>query len=337
MKDKNSSILKFIKPVIIYYAASKVIKNYNLHSDYKPKSISKVTLSPELTIEYSDIDINKIVSSKYKESVLKFVKVLIQNFSKDDLKIFYNNINSLKVKSKSTCIQSFIIKRKIIAGEYDPENNEIIIDDNIIYSTIFHELFHMASTIYKDDIYSGFYQSSLGRGLTEGYTEFLSRRYFPSNSNVVCAYEYLVFISSKLEHIIGKEKMQRLYLNANLKGLIDELKLYTKEEDIMKFISNTDFLVEHMADRNLELFEKNMIGDCLKNINKFLITCYSKKQQLEIKKDNIETILKNIKDYSSSLVSNIEIHNHKYIVMTDKDVKEYIRLSFETNKDIKKI
>ena len=48
-------------------------------------------------------------------------------------------------------------------------------------------------------------------------------------------------------------------------------------------------------------------------------------------------VLKNLKDYSSSLVSNIEIHNHKYIVMTDKDVKEYIRLSFETNKDIKKI
>lgn len=336
-------ILDTITPLIVYYVTSKAINTYILHRDYKPKNISKVTLPPELTSEYSEIDIKKIVATKYGESIVKFANVLINNFPKDDLINFYNNINDLKTKSKKFSIQNLILSSKT-AGQYNPRKNEITIDDDTAESTIYHELFHMASSSSKDGIrYSGFHQTPLklgttplGKGLNEGYTELLSRRYFTYDSPIIDAYKYQVFISEKIEQIIGKEKMQSLYLNSNLKGLIDELKQYVSEEEIMKFISNTDFLIDHMNDKKLKLFEKNMISNCLKNINRFVIICYSKKLQQQVKDGEIssnEEILQKLAEYISSLASNIKIHNHKYEAMTAEDIQESLQASFGNAKD----
>lgn len=332
-------ILDAIKPLIIYYVTSKAIATYNLHRDYKPKNISKVTLPPELTSEYSEIDINKIVATKYGESIVKFANVVINNFSAEDLTNFYNNINELKTKSKKFGIQNLILRSKT-AGKYDPKKNEIKIDDDTAETTIYHELFHMASSTYKDGIrYSGFHQASLksgitslGKGINEGYTELLSQRYFMPDSSVSGAYEYQVDIAETLEQIIGKEKMQSLYLNSNLKGLIDELKQYVSEEEIMKFISNTDFLVNHMDDKKLQLFENNMIGNCLKSINRFVIICYSKKLQQQVKDGEISSndeILQKLAEFISLLASNIKIRKRRYEVMTDKDIQESLKASFE--------
>ncbi|MBR4619113.1 MAG: hypothetical protein IKO49_07400 [Bacilli bacterium] len=332
-------ILDAIKPLIIYYVTSKAIDTYKLHRDYKPKNISKVTLPPELTSEYSEIDINKIVATKYGESIVKFADVVINNFSSEDLTNFYNNINDLKTRSKKFGIQNLILRSKT-AGQYDPKKNEITIDDDTAETTIYHELFHMASSTYKDGIrYSGFQQASLksgvvslGKGLNEGYTELLSQRYFTPDSSVTGTYEYQVFIAEKLEQIIGKEKLQSLYLNSNLKGLIDELKQYVSEEEIMKFISNTDFLINHMDDKKLQLFEKNMIGNCLKSINRFVIICYSKKLQQQVKNGEISSndeILQKLTEYISSLASNIKIRKRRYEVMTDEDIQESLQASFE--------
>ena len=332
-------ILDAIKPLIIYYVTNKAIDTYKLHRDYKPKNISKVTLPPELTSEYSEIDINKIVATKYGESIVKFADVVINNFSAEDLTNFYNNINDLKTKSKKFGIQNLILRSKT-AGQYDSKKNEITIDDDTAETTIYHELFHMASSTYKDGIrYSGFRQTSLklgvdslGKGINEGYTELLSQRYFTPDSSVTGAYKYQVFIAEKLEQIIGKEKMQSLYLNSNLKGLIDELKQYVSEEEIMKFISNTDFLVNHMDDKKLQLFEKNMIGNCLKSINRFVIICYSKKLQQQVKDGEISSndeILQKLAEYISSLASNIKIRKRRYEVMTDEDIQESLQAFFE--------
>ena len=332
-------ILDAIKPLIIYYVTNKAIDTYKLHRDYKPKNISKVTLPPELTSEYSEIDINKIVATKYGESIVKFADVVINNFSAEDLTNFYNNINDLKTKSKKFGIQNLILRSKT-AGQYDSKKNEITIDDDTAETTIYHELFHMASSTYKDGIrYSGFRQTSLklgvdslGKGINEGYTELLSQRYFTPDSPVTGAYKYQVFIAEKLEQIIGKEKMQSLYLNSNLKGLIDELKQYVSEEEIMKFISNTDFLVNHMDDKKLQLFEKNMIGNCLKSINRFVIICYSKKLQQQVKDGEISSndeILQKLAEYISSLASNIKIRKRRYEVMTDEDIQESLQAFFE--------
>ena len=332
-------VLDAIKPIIIFYITDKAIKTYRLHREYKPKNISKVALPPELTSEYSEVDFNKIIATKYGESIVKFAEVVINTFSEKDLINFYNNINDIKTREKSFKIRNLILKSKT-AGEYNTKKNEITIDDEYADTTIYHELFHMAGSKYEDGIdYSGFQQSSLkpgianiGRGINEGYTELLSQRYFGKNDDNEGTYEYEVFTVEKLEQIIGKEKMESLYLNANLKGLIDELKQYTSEEEIMRFISSTDFLVKHMNDKRLKIFEKNMISNSLKNVNRFIITCYSKKLQQQFDDGIISSkdeLLHKLADFISSLSYTIKVGNREFEMMTNDDIKEIVQAAFK--------
>ena len=85
------------------------------------------------------------------------------------------------------------------------------------------------------------------------------------------AYTYEKRIAETLEIIVGKEKMQSLYFNANLNGLVEYLKKYAPEYDIYKFISTLDFLNEHMGDKYLIPSSKEMIKSGYKFINSFLI------------------------------------------------------------------
>lgn len=332
-------VLDAITPIIIFYITNKAITTYRLHREYKPKNISKVALPPELISEYSEVDFNKIIATKYGESIVKFAEVVINTFSEKDLINFYNNINDIKTREKSFKIRNLILKSKT-AGEYNTKKNEITIDDEYADTTIYHELFHMAGSKYEDGIdYSGFQQSSLkpgianiGRGINEGYTELLSQRYFGKNDDNEGTYEYEVFTVEKLEQIIGKEKMESLYLNANLKGLIDELKQYTSEEEIMRFISSTDFLVKHMNDKRLKIFEKNMISNSLKNVNRFIITCYSKKLQQQFDDGIISSkdeLLHKLANFISSLSYTIKAGNREFEMMTNDDIKEIVQAAFK--------
>ena len=100
----------------------------------------------------------------------------------------------------------------------------------------------------------------------------------------------------------------------------------------MKFISNIDFLVIHLDDKKLRLFEKSMITNCLKNINKFLIICYSKKLLQQFKDTNSKEynkLLQELMRFASSLTSSITVRKHKYEALTQKDILESIQASFE--------
>ena len=327
-------VLETLKPFIIYYVSSRAIRTYNLHREHKPKAIKKVSIPPELKIEYSDFDINNIVNEKYKESLIKFSKVMIENFSKEDLINFYNNINTLKTKHSTFKIINFILKRNFV-GTYDSKKNEIVVDENGFSTSIDHELLHMASSVYKDGIrYSGFHQasfkaglSSIGKGLNEGYTELLKRRYFGHDEDDECAdsYEYEVKVADKLEQIVSKEKMESLYLKANLLGLIEELKQYTNDEsEIMKFISDTDFILRHLDNKKLEISEKKLITNSLKDVNSFLIRTYSKKLLLQCEQNKItdEELSIKLVEYVSSLPQALKIKKNIYQLLSEEELRD---------------
>lgn len=331
-----SEVLDAITPIIVYYVSRKTINTYYLHRDYKPKSISKVILPPELTKKYSEVDFNKIAAQKYGEYIVSFANVMIKNFPTEDLTNFYNNINEVKAKPKRFGLLNLIFHLDL-AGFYNTKKNIIFVEKGLEDHPIQHELFHMASSPYKNGIkYSGFQVSSIGEGINEGYTELLTQRYFPNEDNDedndIQPYDYHVSVAKKLEQIIEREKMQSLYLNANLKGLIDELKQYISEDEIMKFISNTDFLVKYMDDKRLQLFEKKMISNCLENVNRFLIICYAKKMQQQFKDgkfSSISEMLQNLAEYISTLNSHMEIGKYDYEVMSIEDIQEILRDCFE--------
>lgn len=329
-------ILDALKPLILYYVSSKALNTYNLHREYKPKNIKKINIPPELTMEYSQASINSLVSTKLIEALKIFTQGMIKFFPQEDLINFYNNVNTLKISNSTFKLKNFIL-RTSTAGTYDTKKNKITVDENNCSTTIFHELLHMASSTFTNGIrYSGFNQASIkkglniGNGLNEGYTELLCRRYFAENTEVTNAYEYQVFTTERLEKIVGKEKMQSLYLNANLPGLIDELKQYSTEEEIMEFIASTDFVLEHLDNKKFKMFEKGMITNSLKNINKFLIKTYSNQLLEKYNKSEInsEQLIEDLAKYVSSLATSVGTGKRKYNVLSNEDLNNYFSAVF---------
>ena len=185
-----------------------------------------------------DIVIRNIHNYHLREYIDEFVKTMLYMHDDIDLSNLFRNIQTMIIKEKD--LNMFALIGRNYDGCYDSCTNTITLYENEV---IFHELFHMASNYFdrkNNRVFQGFLQvdlnkknDTIGVALNEGYTEHLSRKYFKSyNGN---CYLYEQFIVSKIEDIIGPFKMEKLYLNADLYGLVEELKQYVPEDEIMKF------------------------------------------------------------------------------------------------------
>lgn len=222
-----------------------------------------------------------IVLQNLTSLFIYFYSTISKNFQESSLINFHNNLNELKINYEDFEIDNFM--RKIGAvGVYDTLGNKISICNNG-FLAIFHELFHMASSIYKKQhIYSGFRQfsikenKSIGRGINEGYTQLLTERYFGNIKGVKKSYRLETNIASKIEQIIGKEKMENLYLSANLFGLVEELCEYDDLKNVVDFIEKVDFLNQNINNKNLSRIGHKETQQKLIQVNQFLLTSYMK-------------------------------------------------------------
>lgn len=272
-------MLYLLSPTIIYFIARKPIEsNYRLKKDFRIGNVKTASLPTEIIRNFDDINEEEILKKQFGELIMKFVKIVKENIPEINLAIFINNLNTLQTSTKNFKIINSIFNRST-EGQYIPENNAIELSENNYNITINHELFHASTTINDKDtgmIYCGFQQISnkkkqIGESLNEGYTQYLTEKYFGKENSLNTAYTYEKRIAETLEIIVGKEKMQSLYFNANLNGLVEYLKKYAPEDDIYKFISTLDFLNEHMGDKYLIPSSKKMIKSGYKFINSFLI------------------------------------------------------------------
>lgn len=235
--------------VIIPYLSGNLGKAFRIKKIYDRKRIIKASVTPTLKQKYNDIELNKISNKDFKDATLEFAELLVSKFPKDTLVNFYNNINELVVK------KNHVILLIGASGCYNNISNVVSLSNS---ASIYHELFHMASRTYDKEtknIYAGFSQKNfklpkilyeaIGTGINEGYTELLAHRYFGDKHNLPKAYEFEVDIAKKIEVIIGSDKMTSLYLNGNLMGLIEELKKYMPEDDVLKFINRLDLINEY--------------------------------------------------------------------------------------------
>lgn len=279
MSSQLFEIIKIISQiyfgyVIVPYITNKACNHYQIKKVYDHKKIIKVSIPPQFKRRYNDIVLNKINNQKFKEAALEFSKVLIENFPEETLTNFYNNLNELTIKKNK------LISLTGAVGCYSSLSNSITILDS---SSIYHELFHMASRSYnkKDgSLYVGFRQrniklskifyNEIGRGLNEGYTELLAHRYF--DNKAYSSYDFETDIARKLEMIIGQDKMTELYLRGDLAGLIAELKIYMPENDIIKFITRLDLITGY--DSKLR---KIIVRESIFDLYEFLLKTYALK------------------------------------------------------------
>ena len=290
-----------VQVILPVFIGQKLIgKRIQIHRDFLPKNIKKVKMPPELTVDFLD---TKEIHNKFEETfqteVDTFFEILGKSFKKEDLSFFFRNIQSLDFKEVKQ-----IDGGTNTLGYYAARKNRITLLKNSDNNTIMHELFHMASS-YRDQengiLYSGFHQKgkeiNLGNGINEGYTELLANRY--SNINDSSCYIFETKVAKELEEIIGKDLMQSLYLQANLKALITELSKYQTEEKIMCFLQNLDLWEKYKNDFSLS----KKMDNRKKNIGTFLLELYLAKAKMKLNEtnfndeDSLQIFLKKIRNY----------------------------------------
>ena len=316
-------------PMISLLTANKVFSTYTLHKDFKPKDINKVSIPLELKQKYTDVEISQIGSEKVREAVLEFADTLEKDFPTEALINFYNNVNKVKIK------RNYRILLLSANGTYCGEKNKI---NYCTISSLYHELFHMASAVFDDEnklSYCGFHQMhsklgiklkgiNIGVGINEGYTEVLTHRYFGEKHKLSKAYEFEIGVAYKLEKIVGQDEMKKLYLNANLMGLIENLKQYASEEDILNFITGVDLVSYHSSD--LFLLGNDKIKTSIINVYTFLLQAYITKLKKQFENGIITAneFVEQTTQYIKSLGTSIKIGGHKYEYLTEDSLLDIL-------------
>ena len=223
--------------------------------------------------------------TEINNKINKFKYTLINSFNDLDLVNFYSNLADLKIIETTDEIYGKL--DYATNSNYDYLKNCIIIKKNKISDkSLYHELFHMASNATtKNDIKDGFYlyqkKRNFGLGINEGYTEYLTRKYFGKFDNEY-VYEFEVIIAKYIEDIIGKNKMESYYLRAQLDSLIDDLSLYSDRDRAILFITDIDFVHYFLDQEDMQ----NDILAAVNRINEFIICCRLSKYNLSYLEKN---------------------------------------------------
>ena len=287
--------------LLIGYGAFLVADGYDkLKRDYKrlkgellPRKIDaskiKVPVEGRRSVNISQDALDRLTKNQFYSDIKWFNDVVESNFNENELNNYYKNIRKAKI-CNTYLLERSSLKKRNIAGQYSSLKNKIQLVDP--YS-IFHELFHLAST--NSTKFIGFRQEAVGQAINEGYTELMCKKYFPGYSDG--AYYAQTEIANYLDKIVGREKMEELYLTSDLRGLINELKKYAPLKDIEKFIANTDYILymERLSMsmmlmtisrlKKINILNQDRINILKANteIEDFLMTCIENKAIIEYK------------------------------------------------------
>jgi hypothetical protein len=328
-----NSILKIFGPILWLQVLDTILDNRKLHKSYEQIDLDSIGQPADIIQEYDSLNNALVLKGEFSLLINHFIETVTKNMPKEDLVLLYNNLNTLKINKNNLSLYNFIHDSSAI-GTYDSIKNVISINKNEVASSIFHELFHMMSTYSEGDYnYCGFEQvlsgpirRRLAVAINEGYTQYLSEKYFGNIRGVKGTYPFQVHIVKLLEKVVDKDNMQHLYCNANLYGLVEELKKYASVDEIEKFITGTDFLLRYIADTSLSFAKREMITNSLINVNTFLLRSYAFKLKYLLDNNCIDddefSML--ISNYVNSLGTGYRVRKTDYNYFTVNSIKENI-------------
>ena len=241
----------------------------DLYQIYKKKQIErkkiKKTLQKRKMVlcknlqELKEIDLETPLYAKFTQSEMVYFLRVTHKLKEENEELFIfasdllkhvklENMRNFMKSAPFITIHKYPLKEaersngRIKAGSYIPQNKEveIYLDNN--NATLYHELLHAASTDFSYNV-SGFNiylecGESLGRGLNEGYTELLNRRFFDKKSK---SYIKLQKLAKLIELFYeNKDDMVTNYFNADIFGLIGELLKSMSLEEAIDIIVDMD-------------------------------------------------------------------------------------------------
>ena len=270
---------------------------------------------------------NKIITDLYKEYLIKFILTLISKNANFDFTIFKKNIKSLNIVITNR-------ENEIWTAQYDNKKNIIYIQEEqlnlgLLEDNLYHELFHMLTSRNKHQIeYIGFQKNGVfGKGINEGYTQVLCKRYFNLETG---GYQVEEIISRSLEYIVSKSLMENFYSKAKFNELISEIAKYNNDiNETYRLLSDIDILLK----LNPLLYQDTIISihEFIRRLKITLIEIielFINKKVIDKNNDDIEEFFKNISfgirtpsgDYRVFEKEEIEKYkNHCYQITKQKE------------------
>ncbi len=293
-----------VKIIITFFNSIPPIKKYKLQKinmHLEPVDLKEILdLNNEIVMHEYTRELTNCKNNVYLEAYENFRKTIEKKFDAEYLHNFY--YNSEWVKANKMRFNIFRLK----SGTYDCNKNKI----RFRKDSLNHEFFHMCSTNYDSSyVTCGFSldldKKSIGDGINEGYTDLLTARYF--NEDISNSYLIESKFAANLERIIGRETMEKLYMNGDFIGFIKCLTQFYTIDEIEKFLLEFD-IVSLYSDEYLSEDGENKINSLVENCICFLIKGYSKvlansRLSSELIKERIEMYFYDMK-VSHSFYSN---------------------------------
>ena len=228
-----------------------------------------------------DNDYNDVYSK-----VERFKALIERTFDNEAKRNFKRNISTLYIKKENK------LQNEKANAEYSADSNTIFIkrDSGL---TIYHELWHAASA--SEVGYIGFEKNRKYRGLNEGYTDLMTKRYFDDGTHVP-HYKIEFYFCLMIESIISKSIMERLYLKADVDSLINEFSKYLDHEKVIKVFELLDIICNE-AFGGKDISSKDA-KHAIKQLYIYLVEAFAKKTYIEYRENKIT------KELASKLIKN---------------------------------
>lgn len=221
-------------------------KEFNNFYIYENRKMNLNSISKDYYLSSDDVKRarekldSSLVLKHENDEVKKCINLFLNSYSKEELLILRNNIQTLKVKNDN-------LEDYCLDGAYELDNNTIISNNDAFN----HEMHHVASTlgIVNNIMISGFMQDKeidgknygIGMGINEGYTEYLSIKQI-GNDNMY--YNKIVCLIPLIELFFDNEiDLRKLYFNADLEALINRFSLVCSRSESVELIKDIDKLV----------------------------------------------------------------------------------------------
>lgn len=311
---------------IVFYGI--LLKTFNDKKKYqlqKNCDFSNFTiLKRDFSLDES-FTINKIQDIWVLQFINEFLKK-IKGMKKEELLKRLKNVTIVQQNKLDSLNFTLKNKNKRFSAFYDTLNNNIVVfpsRSKNYKNVIFHELLHTITTFYEKRrlLSVGFCQKKknnkkIGTGLNEGYTEVITNRLVGNTSD--SSYKVEQRISLLLERIMGENLMINCYFNSDLYGLVEKMKQYKDEKEIIRFLQLLDFYTEnytpYATDDNDVLLRINIFDELLD----FLCDLYIKKVIIDKNTSKVE-----FNSFMDFLKKPIELRKLNY-VYDDKRIMEII-------------
>ncbi|MBQ9072476.1 MAG: hypothetical protein IJY25_04910 [Bacilli bacterium] len=331
-----------IEEIIAYILCDNhILKKYKLQKI--KKYLQLVDINEIKTISERKFEIEKIrdkqsIPNKLRNDIDIFVNTMESKISKEKLQNLFSNIKWVKI----------VLAKKLFysqdLGYYNPVKNKIKLFKK---SLIYHELLHLSTNdIEINDSSNGFLyeldDTIIGEAINEGYTELLVGRYFKEKQELVKKelkeeiYFYEKRFAYGLERIVGQEKMEKFYFDADLFSLINELKKYYSTEEVINFLVKIDFILRYRNRAFVGNEELKIITSTLEYVIYFLIKGYCLK--LFNENNSVEKNTELIINYLEYINEPIEFRAGRITSIDINKIKEVIKnyLGDNINLDISK-